>query len=91
MPPKPSAFEQLKDVYKALIAISRLQARDETGRQNALKVLGAMSSMYKIGQAGLPRYLPDQFNALLDNLNQTVLDRHTRRDFGEVFSRYIHA
>jgi hypothetical protein len=84
-------LEQLKDVYKALIAISRLQTRDEAGRQNALKVLAAMSSMYKIGQAGMPRDLPDQFNALLDNLNQTVLDRHTRRDFGEVFSRYIHS
>lgn len=83
-------LEQLKDVYKALIAIGRLQDRDETGRQNALKVLGAMSSMYKVGQIGLARDLPDQFNALLDNLNQTVLDRHTRRDFGEVFSRYIH-
>ena len=84
-------LEQLKDVYKALIAIGRLQARDEESRSNAFKVLGAMSSMYRIGQVGLPRDLPDQFNALLDNLNQTVIDRHTRRDFGEVFSRYIHA
>ena len=84
-------LEQLKDVYKALIAIGRLQARDETARQNALKVLGAMSSMYRIGQVGLPRDLPDQFNALLDNLNEAVLVRHARRDFGEVFGRYIHA
>lgn len=83
-------LEQLKDVYKALIAIGRLQARDETARQNALKVLGAMSSMYRIGQVGLPRDLPDQFNALLDNLNEAVLVRHARRDFGEVFGRYIH-
>lgn len=84
-------LEQLKDIYKALIAIGRLQARDEAGRQNALKVLDTMASMYKIGQAGLPRDLPDQFNALLGNLNETLLDRHTRRDFGEVFNRYMHA
>lgn len=84
-------LEQLKDVYKALIAIGRLQARDEESRSNAFKVLGAMSSMYRIGQIGLPRDLPDQFNALLDNLNEAVLVRHARRDFGEVFGRYIHA
>ena len=84
-------LEQLKDIYKALIAIGRLQARDEASRQHALKVLDTMSSMYKIGQAGLPRDLPDQFNALLGNLNETLLDRHTRRDFGEVFNRYLHA
>jgi len=84
-------LEQLKDIYKALIAIGRLQARDEASRENALKVLDTMSSMYKIGQAGLPRDLPDQFNALLGNLNETLLDRHTRRDFGEVFNRYLHA
>ncbi|KDB53086.1 hypothetical protein X805_13140 [Sphaerotilus natans subsp. natans DSM 6575] len=83
-------LEQLKDVYKALIAIGRLQARDEDNRSHAFKVLGAMSSMYRIGQVGLPRDLPDQFNALLDNLNEAVHVRHTRRDFGEVFSRYIH-
>lgn len=83
-------LEQLKDVYKALIAIGRLQARDEESRSNAFKVLGAMSSMYRIGQVGLPRDLPDQFNALLDNLNEAVLVRHARRDFGEVFGRYIH-
>ena len=84
-------LEQLKDVYKALIAIGRLQARDEESRSNAFKVLGAMSSMYRIGQVGLPRDLPDQFNALLDNLNEAVLVRHARRDFGEVFVRYVHA
>jgi len=84
-------LEQLKDVYKALIAIGRLQSRDEESRSNAFKVLGAMSSMYRIGQVGLPRDLPDQFNALLDNLNEAVLVRHARRDFGEVFGRYIHA
>ena len=84
-------LEQLKDVYKALIAIGRLQARDEESRSNAFKVLGAMSSMYRIGQVGLPRDLPDQFNALLDKLNEAVLVRHARRDFGEVFGRYIHA
>ena len=84
-------LEQLQDVYKALIAIGRLQARDEESRSNAFKVLGAMSSMYRIGQVGLPRDLPDQFNALLDNLNEAVLVRHARRDFGEVFGRYIHA
>ena len=84
-------LEQLKDVYKALIAIGRLQARNEESRSNAFKVLGAMSSMYRIGQVGLPRDLPDQFNALLDNLNEAVLVRHARRDFGEVFGRYIHA
>ena len=84
-------LEQLKDVYKPLIAIGRMQARDEESRSNAFKVLGAMSSMYRIGQVGLPRDLPDQFNALLDNLNEAVLVRHARRDFGEVFGRYIHA
>jgi hypothetical protein len=32
-----------------------------------------------------------QYQSLLDSLNAAVLDRHTTRDFGATFEKYIHA
>jgi hypothetical protein len=84
-------LESLKDIYKALTMISRLQARNEQARANAVRTLEAISAMYKVNAAGAEDSIVKQFNALLDNLNNTVLDRFAGRDYSEVFEKYIQA
>lgn len=45
---KKSFIEQLKDIYKALIAIGRQQVRDNISRENAVRTLDAMGGMLKL-------------------------------------------
>lgn len=87
---KKSYLEQLKDIYKALISIGRQQHKDELGRANALRVLDATASMYKISNASSGEHITGQFNDMLANLNAAMLDRYTKRDFSDVFNKYIH-
>lgn len=86
-----SYIEQLKDIYKALTTIGRLQKKDAVARDNALHVLNATASMYKITQAESAAGIVEHYNAVLDNLNITILESHTKRDFSDVFKKYIHA
>jgi hypothetical protein len=88
---KKSFLESLKDIYKALTAISRLQDRNEQARANALRTLDAIASMYKVGTAGTDDAVVRQYNAILDNLNATVIDRFGGRDYSAVFEKYIQA
>lgn len=84
-------IESLKDIYKALITISKLQYQNEIARANAMQCLGAIASMYKINNAGSGEEIVKHYNALLDNLNATIIERHAGRDFSHVFEKYIHA
>jgi hypothetical protein len=86
---KKSFIEQVKDCYKALIAIARQQSRDARARKHALHTLGAVGQMFKIGSVASEQALVGHFNAVLDNLNQAVFERHTTRDYGRFFERYI--
>jgi Bacterial PH domain len=86
-----SYLESLKDIYKALTMIARWQQRHEQARANALRTLEAISAMYKINAAGAEDSIVKQYNALLDNLNRTVLDRFGGRDYSAVFEKYIQA
>ncbi len=86
-----SFLESLKDIYKALLTISRLQDRNEQARNNALRTLDAIAGMYKLNAAGAEDAVVKQYNALLDNLNDTVLDRFGGRDYSAVFEKYIQA
>jgi hypothetical protein len=85
-----SYLESLKDIYKALTKISRLQVRDEAARSHALRTLDAVSAMYKLNAAGEDAIVK-QYNALLDNLNTAVLDRFAGHDYSAVFEKYIQA
>ena len=87
---KKSFIEQLKDIYKALISIQKQQQRDEVSRGNALRALEATASVHKLNIAPDGGSLTTQFNALLAALNTAVLDTHTKRDFSDVFAKYIH-
>jgi hypothetical protein len=85
-----SFIEQLKDIYKALITISRAQQREERARRHALETLGVVGSMFKLNAAS-DEEVSKHYVSLLHTVNSTVLDKLTRRDFATVFERYIHA
>lgn len=82
-------IEQLKDIYKALISIGRRQRADELCRGNALHALDATASLYKISQPVASEVVCAQFNDLLRHLNTAVLVNYTKRDFSDVFAKYI--
>lgn len=82
-------IEQLKDIYKALITIGKMQRRDEVSRDNALRCLDAIGSMYKVNQVSSDEQIAQHYNTLLTTLNAALLDKHKRRDFSPVFDRYI--
>ena len=82
-------LEPLKDIYKALIMISRLQERNEQARTNAVRTLDAVAAMYKVNAPGAEGAIVNQYNALLDSLNSAVLDRFGGRDYSAVFEKYI--
>ncbi len=86
-----SFIEQLKDIYKALITIGRIQQRDEQARANARDCLQVAGSIYKVNTLAAEDNVAQQFNTLLSHYNAAVLERYTRRDYGAVFERYIHA
>lgn len=81
----------VKDIYEALTMISRLQDRNEQARANALRALDAVAAMYKFDSVGSDDAVVKQFNALLDNLNGTMLDRFGGRDYSAVFEKYSQA
>ncbi len=82
-------IEALKDIYKVLITIGKFQHRDEVARSNALHTLNAVASMYRINTLESEEAIIKNYNAILDNLNSALLDRHARRDFSQVFENYI--
>lgn len=86
---KKSFIEQVKDIYKALIAIGKQQARDSVARDNAVRTLEAMGGMLKLNNLGGEAGVVSHFNAVLDNLNDAMLNRHVTADYTRVFERYI--
>ncbi|KQQ97231.1 PH domain-containing protein [Massilia sp. Leaf139] len=87
---KKTFIEQLKDIYKALITIGKQQHRDAVGRDNALRTLDATASVHKLNIAPGAGGLVSQFEELLGALNKAMLETHTKRDFSDVFTKYIH-
>ena len=87
---KKTFIEQVKDIYKALIAIGRQQSRDAIARDNAVRTLEAMGGMLKLGNLQGEAAVVAHYNAVLDGLNAAMLDRHTTRDFTRIFEKFIH-
>ncbi|MFY7922057.1 MAG: PH domain-containing protein [Gemmatimonas sp.] len=84
-------LEQLKDIYKALHTIGKLQRKDESGRAHAISAASVLGAMFKINAGADVATVAAQYRSLVDELNEAVLERHTRRDFSTVFEKYIHA
>ena len=87
---KKAHIEQLKDIYKALITIGKQQKRDAVCRDNALRALDATASVHKLNVAPGENGLVGLYGDLLAALNTAMFDAHTKRDFSDVFSKYIH-
>jgi hypothetical protein len=87
---KKSFIEQVKDIYKALITIGKQQKRDAGCRANALQTLDATASVHKLNIAPGAGSLVSQYGELLEALNTAMFDTHTKRDFSDVFTKYIH-
>lgn len=87
---KKTFIEQLKDIYKALISIGKQQQRDAACRENALRALDATASVHKLNIAPGEGGLVSQYKQLLAALNTAMFETHTKRDFSDVFTKYIH-
>jgi len=87
---KKAFIEQVKDIYKALLTIGKQQQRDELCRGNALRALDATASVHKLNLAPGEGGLVHQYTELLGALNKAMLDTHTKRDFSDVFTKFIH-
>ncbi len=87
---KKSFIEQVKDIYKALISIGKQQHRDAMCRDNAIRSLDAIASVHKLNIAPDGGTLVAHFNEVLGALNTAMFDTHTKRDFSDVFTKYIH-
>jgi len=84
-------LEALKDIYKALHTIGKLQQKDAIGREHAMHSASVVGSMLKLNSAQDPAGVQAHYRAVLEAMNAAVLDQHMRRDFGQVFERYMHA
>jgi hypothetical protein len=87
---KKTFIEQLKDIYKALITIGKQQQRDAASRANAMLALDAIASVHKLNIAPGEGGLVSQYGAMLEALNTAMFETHTKRDFSDVFAKYIH-
>jgi hypothetical protein len=87
---KKTYIEQLKDIYKALITIGKQQLRDAGSRANAMRALDATASVHKLNIAPGEGGLVSQYGELLKALNTAMFETHTKRDFSDVFTKYIH-
>ncbi|GAB2513206.1 PH domain-containing protein [Lysobacter humi (ex Lee et al. 2017)] len=85
-----SFIDQVKDIYKALIAIGRQQSTDAFARENAVRALDAIAGMFKLGSVAGEGAIVAHYDAILAALNAATLQRHLTRDFSAIFERYIH-
>jgi Bacterial PH domain len=82
-------IEALKDIYKVLITIGKIQGKEQIARNNAIICLESLSSMYKITSISSEETIVKHYNSMLTNLNATMLERYTKRDFSNIFEKYI--
>ena len=82
-------IEQVKDIYKALVSIGKLQERDEQARAIAMQCLGVTGQMFKLGHEVSEEAVSRHYLSLMNTVNSVVLDKLSRKDFGGVFERYI--
>ncbi|NJK49132.1 PH domain-containing protein [Candidatus Gracilibacteria bacterium] len=86
-----NSLESLKDIYKALITIGKLQMNEEIARQNATLCLQALASMYKLNTIESEETIVKHYHTILVNFNTVILERYKKRDFSNVFEKYIRA
>lgn len=82
-------LETLKDIYKALHTIGRIQERNALAQKNVLPCLDALGAMHKISAVDSEATLIKHYQALLHAVNTMQLERHAKRDFSDVFEKYL--
>jgi hypothetical protein len=86
-----NCLEALKDIYKVLITIEKLQYKEAIARKNAVDCLNAIASMYKISNVESEEAIVKHYSAMVVNFNATILERYAKRDFSNIFEKYIRA
>ena len=82
-------IESVKDIYKTLYTIGKQQYKDAVGRSNAMTCLNTFGSMFKINSIPSDDALVRHYHVFLAHVNRTVLELHTKRDYSDVFEKYI--
>jgi Bacterial PH domain len=82
--------EQLKDIYKALTTVGRINHTVHNQRENAYRCLDTLGNMHKLNTVGSDAELSSRYTSLVQTVNQTI-STFTKRDFGDVFETYIRA
>lgn len=83
-------LEQLKDLYKALVEIGKIQGTNDTGiedGQNSLKMANEAIARASI-QGNVAEIVKDLANFNFD-WTQSVRRTYSNKDFGKVFEKYI--
>ncbi len=84
-----SFLPQLRSIYKALIGVSRIQGKQETARRNAEVCLHGVTNMFKLGAAENEEAVIKHYQSLLSNLNNMTLNVYAKRDYSDVFQKYL--
>lgn len=83
-------LEQLKDLYKALVEIERIQGTNNTSiedGQNSLKM--ANDAISRASLQGNPSEIVKELTNFNFNWMQTIRNEYSNKDFGAVFEKYI--
>ena len=83
-------LEQLKDLYKALVEIERIQGTNNTSiedGQNSLKM--ANDAISRASLQGNPSEIVKELTNFNFNWMQTIRNEYNNKDFGTVFEKYI--
>jgi hypothetical protein len=67
------------------------QAHNALAQQNVLPCLDAVGSMHKLTAIENETVLVKHFQALLHAVNTMQLEQYVKRDFSDVFEKYIKA
>jgi hypothetical protein len=83
-------IEQLKDIYKTLFSLARVQHSATVRRDNAFRVLDTMGQMHKLNSVGSDAELVSRYQALVVATNDAYHSL-SKRDYSDVLQTYIKA
>ena len=83
-------LEQLKDLYKALLEISRIQGKNNISVEDGMKSLNmANEAISRSSLQGNASEIVKELTNFNFNWMQTIRNEYNNKDFGAVFEKYI--
>ena len=83
-------LEQLKDLYKALLEISRIQGKNNISVEDGMKSLNmANEAISRSSLEGNASEIVKELTNFNFNWMQTIRNEYNNKDFGAVFEKYI--